>query len=54
MDYAYESAKIKYAFTPELRGPGFNPPASAIEPSFREMWNGFVNAIAKIEEIEKY
>lgn len=54
MDYAYDSAKIKYTFTPELRGPGFDPPVNAIDASFREMWNGFVAAIAKIEEIENY
>jgi len=52
MDYAHASGNVKYAFTPELRGPGFDPPASAIQPSYEEIWKGFVDAIAKIEEIE--
>ncbi|CAD5116369.1 DgyrCDS5267 [Dimorphilus gyrociliatus] len=52
MDYAYDKAGITYAFTPELRGPGFDPPASAIQLSFQEVWNGVVATIAKIEELE--
>ncbi len=49
MDYVKEKAGVKYTFTPELRGPGFNPPTSAIQLSFEEMWNGIV---AMVEEIE--
>ncbi|CAD5116373.1 DgyrCDS5270 [Dimorphilus gyrociliatus] len=52
MDFAYDTAGIKYSFTPELRGPGFDPPASAIQPSFDEVWNGVVDLMAQIETLE--
>lgn len=53
MDYAYDKVNMKYSFTPELRGPGFDPPANQIEPSFQEIWNGLVATAKKIEEIEE-
>lgn len=48
----YDKVNIKYSFTPELRGPGFDPSEDAIEPSFQENWNGLVAVVRKIEEIE--
>ena len=46
MEYAKGVAGIKYSVTPELRGNGFDPPNSEIEPSFQETWNGvFVYAM---------
>ena len=53
VDYMY-SIGIKYSYTPELRGPGFDPPPSAIQPSFEEVWNGYVAMIAEIETIEGF
>ena len=53
VDYMY-SIGIKYSYTPELRGPGFDPPPSAIQPSFEEVWNGFVAMIEEIEIIEGF
>jgi len=57
-DYGYEFGKAKYSFTPELRDRGqdgvrygFAPPPSEIEPSFREMWNGFVTMVREINAI---
>lgn len=44
---------IKYSFTPELRGGGFNPDKSQIELSFQEMWNGIVAMIAEMKAVEK-
>ncbi|CAD5120616.1 DgyrCDS9173 [Dimorphilus gyrociliatus] len=52
VDYTYGAAGIKYSYTPELRGPGFNPGPNAITPSYQEVWNGIVAMIRKIEEIE--
>ncbi|CAD5125413.1 DgyrCDS13644 [Dimorphilus gyrociliatus] len=51
-DYVKAHGNVKYSFTPELRGPGFNPSPSAIEPSYQEMWNGIKAMIAEIEAIE--
>ena len=50
-DYAYLSG-VKYTFTPELRGPGFDPPTEEIDPGWRELWDGIKAAIAEIETIE--
>ena len=50
-DYAH-IAGIKYTYTPELRGPGFDPPTDAIEPGWRELWAGIKALIAEIEAIE--
>lgn len=52
MDYAHASGNVKYVFTPELRGPGFDPGAEQIQPSFQEIWKGFVDTIGRIETIE--
>jgi len=52
VDYTYGAAGIKYSFTPELRGPGFNPGTGAIQPSYTEVWNGMVAMVKRIEEIE--
>jgi hypothetical protein len=41
MDYV-KSVGGKYVYTPELRGPGFDPPTSAINPSFNENWAALV------------
>lgn len=53
VDYMYFIG-AKYSYTPELRGPGFDPPPSAIQPSFEEVWNGFVAMIEEIEIIEGF
>jgi carboxypeptidase A2 len=42
MDYFKGVAGVKYTATPELRGDGFVVDASEIEPSFNEVWNGFL------------
>jgi len=52
-DYVKVVGGIKYSFTPELRGGGFNPPKSQIEPSFQEMWNGIVAMIKEIKNVGK-
>ncbi len=41
-DWAKGVLGVKYPFLPELRGGGFDPPASEIQPSYEEMWNGIV------------
>lgn len=48
MDYSKARAGIKYTATPELRGNGFVVPASEIEPSFQEVWNGLIANINAI------
>ena len=53
MDYAYGVLGVPYAFTPELRGPGFDPDHSAIQPSFEETWNGLTALILAIEMEER-
>lgn len=50
-DYAY-SAGTKYSYTPELRGPGFDPPPENIEPGWRELWAGVKALISEVESIE--
>ena len=52
-DYAYSEAGIKYAFTAELRGPGFNPATSHIEPAWKEFWAGSLGMITQIEKNER-
>lgn len=52
MDFVKEKAGVKYSYTPELRGPGFNPPKNQIQPSYEEFWNGFKKLITEIEAIE--
>ena len=51
-DFAYTNAGIKYAYTPELRGPGFDPEPENIEPAFREFFAGVVASLQEIEIIE--
>ena len=51
-DYAYAQSGVKYSYTPELRGPGFDAPPENIEPGWREYWAGVVAMIAEIEAIE--
>ena len=51
-DYAYGAAGIKYTFTPELRGPGFDPEPENIDPGWREFWAGCKAMVAEIENIE--
>ena len=51
-DYAYAVAGVKYSYTVELRGPGFNPEASSIEPAWREHWAGFRAMITHIDVVE--
>ena len=50
-DYTY-SVGIKYSYTPELRGDGFDPPPEEIQPSFEEVWAGLVAMYNEIEIIE--
>ncbi|CAD5124706.1 DgyrCDS12968 [Dimorphilus gyrociliatus] len=52
VDYVKEKAGVKYSYTPELRGPGFDPSRDQIQPSYNEFWNGFKKLIAEIEAIE--
>ena len=51
-DWAMGMLGVAYSFTPELRGPGFNPPTSEIQPSTQEIWNGLVAKIDEIRMIE--
>ena len=44
---------IKYSYTPELRGDGFDPPPEEIQPSFEEVWAGLVAMYNEIEIIER-
>lgn len=48
-DYAHIRANIPYAYTLELRGPGFDPDRSNIRPSIEEVWNGMKAMINAIE-----
>jgi len=41
MDYSKELGGVPFTVTPELRGTNFVIAANQIEPSFREVWNGF-------------
>ena len=50
-DYAYVVAGVPYTFTPELRGPGFDPAPIHIEPGWREFWAGCKAMVAEIESI---
>lgn len=43
-------AGVKWCYTPELRGPGFNPDKANIIPSFQEYWNGVKAMVKAIEE----
>ncbi|CAD5124604.1 DgyrCDS12874 [Dimorphilus gyrociliatus] len=52
-DYLRAQAGIKWVYTPGLRGPGFNPGSNAIEPSFREYWNGVKAMIKAIEDTKQ-
>ena len=51
-DYIKGQAGVKYAYTPELRGPGHDPPASEIEPGYEETWEGIKAMVYAIEDIE--
>lgn len=54
-DYAYEIKKIPIAITMELPGggrQGFDPPASSIEKSVKETWEGIKSMAIRI--VEKY
>ena len=51
-DYAYGVSGVKYSYTPELRGPGFDAPPENIEPGWREYFAGIVAMINEIENIE--
>jgi len=48
VDYAYDKVGAIYAYTPEVRGTSFAPPASEISPNYLEMWAGLV---AMVDEI---
>ena len=51
MDDTKVGTGVRYAYTPELRGNGFDPPPSEIQPAFEEMWNGLVAMVGAIEVI---
>jgi len=53
-DWAYGSGLVKYSYTPELRGPGFDPSSAHIQPSLEENWNGLLALIGRMEEIEGF
>jgi carboxypeptidase A2 len=42
MDYFKDVGGVKYTALPELRGNSFIVSTAQIEPSFNEVWNGFV------------
>ncbi|KAK2147150.1 hypothetical protein LSH36_567g00000 [Paralvinella palmiformis] len=48
-DYSKGVCGVKYAYNPELRGPGFIISPSHIEPSFQEFWNGVKAMMTAIE-----
>jgi len=39
-DYFYGQTRVIYAYAPEVRGTSFQPPASNIGPSNKELWAG--------------
>jgi len=41
-DYFYGQTRVIYAYAPEVRGTSFQPPASNIMPSNRELWAGMM------------
>ena len=56
-DFGRGIAGVIFSFTPELRDRdangtryGFEAPATEIDPSFREMWNGYVAMFAAIDD----
>ena len=51
-DWVYGVDIVKYTYTPELRGPGFDPDRSNIMPSIEENWNGLVALVKEIELTE--
>ncbi len=53
-DWSYGVAGIKYSYNPELRGNGFAVPPSEIEPSFQEIWAGWMQFVESIEGIEGF
>ena len=53
-DFAYDGAGVKYSYTPELRGPGFNPGPEVIEPAFKEFFAAVNASLHEIEAIENY
>ena len=53
-DWAHGAIGVPYSYTPELRGPGFSPDETAIQPSFEENWNGLVAMIGAIDEAYKH
>ena len=44
---------VKYSYTVELRGPGFNPEWKSIEPAWREFWEGFRAMMTHIDILEE-
>ena len=51
-DYFKGVYGTKYPICPELRGNSFIIDASQIQPSFEEVWNGVVEMVAAIEDVE--
>ena len=51
-DFGYTGAGIKYSYTPELKGPRFDPNPSAIQPAFEEFFAGVVAALNERQIIE--
>ena len=52
MDWAHYHAGVRYPVATELRGPFFTVPPTEIEPSYQELWNGFLTLFAEIAEVE--
>ena len=49
VDYGKGGAGIKYSYTPELRGDGFDATVDDIWPSYDEVWAGLTAMIRQIE-----
>ena len=51
-DYVKGAHDVKYPICPEIRGNGFIVNEDQIQPSYEEMWNGFVAHVVEIEVVE--
>ena len=51
MGYNAGQVEVRFTYTPELRGPGFDPPPSVIPLSYEENWAGLVALLKEAESI---
>ena len=52
VDYLHGTSKVKYSYTPELRGDGFDVDESEIQPAFEEFWVGLETQVHSMYAIE--